>query len=90
MYVGDRDTANDVFCQDCGRIADRATLNSEGFCEDCRPFGLVFHAIPKAIVEIATPTPEFWQAWRENRKQIDENLHLTKYFGKWAVVRTEE
>ena len=37
MYVGDRDTANDVFCQDCGRIADRETLTADGLCEDCVP-----------------------------------------------------
>jgi len=50
MYVGDRDTSNDVFCQDCGRIADRETLDRDGFCEDCRPSGLVFHNIPNASV----------------------------------------
>ena len=35
MYVGDRDTFDDVFCQECGRIADPQTLNDDGFCEDC-------------------------------------------------------
>ena len=35
MYVGDRDTYNDVFCQDCGNIADKETLNTDGICEDC-------------------------------------------------------
>ena len=35
MYVGDRDTFDDVFCQDCGRITDRETLNEVGLCEDC-------------------------------------------------------
>ena len=35
MYVGDRDTFDDVFCQECGRIADRETLNALGLCEDC-------------------------------------------------------
>lgn len=34
MYVGDRDTYNDAFCAECGRIAD--DLNSLGLCEDCR------------------------------------------------------
>ena len=38
MYVADRDTANDVFCQECGNIADRSTLNTDGFCEDCAVF----------------------------------------------------
>ena len=37
MYVGDRDTYDDVFCQDCGRIADRQTLTADGLCEDCQP-----------------------------------------------------
>ena len=37
MYVGDRDTFNDVFCQACGHIAGRETLNTDGLCEDCRP-----------------------------------------------------
>ena len=37
MYVGDRDTFNDVFCQDCGRIASRETLTVDGLCEDCQP-----------------------------------------------------
>ena len=37
MYVADRDTYNDVFCQECGRIADRETLNDKGLCEDCTP-----------------------------------------------------
>ena len=36
MYVGDRDTYNDAFCADCGRIADRETLDTNGLCEDCR------------------------------------------------------
>ena len=35
MYVGDRDTYNDVFCQECGNIADRETLNAQGLCDDC-------------------------------------------------------
>ena len=35
MYVGDRDTYNDVFCQECGNIADRETLNDNGICEYC-------------------------------------------------------
>lgn len=35
MYVGDRDTYNDVFCQECGEIADHETLNETGLCEDC-------------------------------------------------------
>ena len=37
MYVADRDTYNDVFCQDCGRIADQETLTADGLCEDCEP-----------------------------------------------------
>ena len=37
MYVGDRDTFNDVFCQDCGHIADRETLDTHGLCKDCHP-----------------------------------------------------
>ena len=37
MYVADRDTYDDVFCMDCGRIADRETLNDKGICEDCTP-----------------------------------------------------
>ena len=51
MYVGDRDTFNDVFCQDCEKkvcrsaspkgdtffyIASRETLDTHGLCEDCR------------------------------------------------------
>ena len=36
MYVGDRDTFYDVYCQECGRIADKETLNENGLCEDCR------------------------------------------------------
>lgn len=35
MYVGDRDTYNDVFCMECGNIADRETLNADGVCEYC-------------------------------------------------------
>ena len=35
MYVGDRDTYNDVFCMECGNIADRETLNADGICEYC-------------------------------------------------------
>ena len=35
MYVGDRDTYNDVFCIECGNIADRETLNDDGLCEEC-------------------------------------------------------
>ena len=50
MYVGDRDTRCDVFCQECEKnecrsaspkgdaffcIADKDTLNSLGLCEDC-------------------------------------------------------
>lgn len=35
MYVGDRDTYNDAFCAECGRIADRDFLNDDGLCEDC-------------------------------------------------------
>ena len=31
----DRDTYNDVFCQECGRIADQDTLTADGLCEDC-------------------------------------------------------
>ena len=38
MYVADRDTANDVFCVDCGNIADKAALNTDGLCEDCAVF----------------------------------------------------
>ena len=37
MYVGDRDTRDDVFCQDCGNIADRETLDRDGVCDNCRP-----------------------------------------------------
>lgn len=32
MYVGDRDTYYDTFCQICGEIAD---VNRRGLCEDC-------------------------------------------------------
>ena len=37
MHVGDRDTYNDVFCQECGNIADKETLDVNGLCEYCRP-----------------------------------------------------
>ena len=52
MYVADRDTYNDVFCQEREKnesrsetspkgdsffcIADRETLNDKGLCEDCK------------------------------------------------------
>ena len=35
MYVGDRDTYDDVFCQECGEIADREMLSDFGLCDDC-------------------------------------------------------
>lgn len=35
MYVADRDTYNDVFCIECGNIADKETLSDFGLCEDC-------------------------------------------------------
>ena len=38
MYVADRDTYNDVFCQDCGNIADTSALTDDGLCEDCAVF----------------------------------------------------
>ena len=41
MYVGDRDTFNDVFCQACGHIAGRETLDTNGLCEDCRPLSKI-------------------------------------------------
>lgn len=36
MYVGDRDTYDDVFCFECGNIADRETLNDDGLCKQCK------------------------------------------------------
>ena len=61
MYVGDRDTRGDVFCQDCGRIADRDTLNSLGLCEDCRsPLANIVtetEATRKWLEDIITPQP---------------------------------
>ena len=55
MSVGDRDTSGDVFCQDCGRIADKDTLNSLGLCEDC--------ASPLAnIVETTESTRQWLQS----------------------------
>ena len=54
MYVADQDTYGDVFCQACGEIADRETLNDVGLCEDC--------ASPLAnIIETAEAT----QKWLE-------------------------
>ena len=41
MYVADRDTFNDVFCMECGHIAGRETLNTDGLCEDCRPLSKI-------------------------------------------------
>lgn len=35
MYVGDRDTHGDVFCAECGNIADIETLNEIGICKQC-------------------------------------------------------
>lgn len=34
MYVGDRDTYTDTFCQVCGELAD---IDEQGICEDCHP-----------------------------------------------------
>ena len=48
MYVGDRDTFNDVFCQACGHIADRETLTADGLCEDCAPPDAMDTAIANA------------------------------------------
>ena len=48
MYVADRDTASDVFCQDCGHIADRETLTADGLCEDCAPPDAMDTAIANA------------------------------------------
>ena len=39
MHVADRETYDDVFCMECGRIADRETLTTDGLCEDCTPKG---------------------------------------------------
>ena len=36
MYIADRETRNDVFCQCCGEIADKETLNDDGECEECQ------------------------------------------------------
>ena len=36
MYVADRDTFNDAFCGECGRITDGSELKKyQGLCEDC-------------------------------------------------------
>lgn len=66
MYVGDRDTSDDVFCQDCGRIADREFLDENGLCEDC--------ASPVAnIVESTEATHQWLETiipWRPRRAEF--------------------
>ena len=76
MYVGDRDTYDDVFCQDCGNIADRETLNDTGLCEYCffpniNSAHMAYHA--NRVLEdlgMETLVVDFWGGLWEGRGDI--------------------
>ena len=85
MYVADRETFEDVFCMECGRIADTETLNSIGLCEDCRPLdeqaiGELMEVLQRRYAVITTSKGQITlQDWEQ-----EQTFHT---FDDWEACR---
>lgn len=83
MYVGDRDTYNDVFCQECGNIADKENLNEWGLCEECNLTLMVncLQELQKRYTVVMKPEPNFSIELRT------DHFRLVTMFSNWLDVR---